>query len=1070
MVSNQQRLEAAEGHVSGQANKPLSNTAHALTSQQVVQELSTDATRGLSSEEAARLLGEYGANDLGKEKGISPIRIFISQIANAMTFILILALAASLAIQAWIEGGVLAFLILMNVVIGTQQDIAAARTIANLNSLSSPTAQVIRDGNSSEVDAATLVPGDIIELRTGDSVPADARLLDCVNLEADEAALTGESVPVRKEPDSVFADGDVGPGDRLNVVYSSTVVTKGRGRAVVFATGMFTEIGAIAAALRAEGGAKRKVQRDENGKASAGAWAKYGLGFSWDYIGKFLGVTVGTPLQRKLSKLFLIIFGIAVVCAIIVLAANEFVSRNDVIIYAITIAVATLPVTLVLVLTIAMAAGAKVMVERNVLVRNMRSLEALGGVTNICSDKTGTLTQGKMVARMAWLPNYGTYTVNVGSEPYNPTEGEIEFSESEPKDLQQGEGNRKVTALEEGAKQSPLLAFLDVANMANLATVWRGEADEGGVEWKAQGEPTEIAIQVLAARFGRNSTVNPSFEKSRWNHLTEFPFDSAIKKMSVMCESSGSGQVSIFTKGAVERIIDSCTELAGVDGAIPMTKETKNQILSNMESLARRGFRVLAMANRATVMSLDQFKAITGDLNREEYERDLTFLGLVGIYDPPRPETRPSVLKCHQAGIGVHMLTGDHPETAKTIATEVGILPKRPELLRRDIADSIAMTAAEFDKLTDDEIDRLPELPLVVARCAPSTKVRMIDALHRRGRFVAMTGDGVNDSPSLHRADIGIAMGLNGSDVAKSASDIILSDDNFASILNAVEEGRRIFDNIQKFMLHVLALNVGFVIALLVGLVYKDGENISIFQVTPIEILFMLLVAGAFTETGLAFETASPDILNRPPQSLKAGVFTPEFIVDLLVYGALLAVSIVAAFIAVQFGFFNGGFGRECNLSYSDSCEQVFRARSTCFITMMWTFLFFAWELIDSRRSFFDGIFSNTKAWGNRLWKNKFLFWSVFGGFIICIPTLYIPVLNHDVFLHTGIDQEWGVVFAVTIFFVLAAEGYKWGKRTFLRRRNLMARRGEDLDEENLEARAFQKYYDSSENSSESEK
>jgi potassium/sodium efflux P-type ATPase len=293
-----------------------------------------------------------------------------------------LALAASLAIEAWIEGGVLFFLIMMNVVIGTYQDIQAAKTIASLNSLNSPSAQVFRGGSSQEVEANTIVPGDIIELRTGDVVPADARLIDCVNLEADEAALTGESIPVRKEPDAVFDDDDVGPGDRLNVVFSSTVITKGRGRAVVFSTGMFTEIGAIAAALRAEGGAKRRVQKDENGKASTTAYAKYGLGFAWDYIGKFLGVTVGTPLQKKLSKLFLIIFGIAVVCAIIVLAANDFVSRNDVIIYAITIAVATLPVTLILVLTIAMAAGAKVMVERNVLVRNMRSLEALGGVTS----------------------------------------------------------------------------------------------------------------------------------------------------------------------------------------------------------------------------------------------------------------------------------------------------------------------------------------------------------------------------------------------------------------------------------------------------------------------------------------------------------------------------------------------------------------------------------------------------------------------------------------------------------------------------------------------------------------
>ena len=299
-----------------------------------------------------------------------------------------------------------------------------------------------------------------------------------------------------------------------------------------------------------------------------------------------------------------------------------------------------------------------------------------------------------------------------------------------------------------------------------------------------------------------------------------------------------------------------------------MSDAVKSGILANMEALARRGLRVLALASRTSPRVVNSEEARDGTLKREDFEKELVFRGLVGIYDPPRPESRPSVFKCHQAGIGVHMLTGDHPETARTIAAEVGILPRRMDLVRADVAQGIVMTAHDFDRLTDEQIDRLPQLPLVVARCAPSTKVRMIDALHRRGRYVAMTGDGVNDSPSLHRADVGIAMGLCGSDVAKSASDIVLSDDNFASILNAVEEGRRIFDNVQKFMLHVLALNVGFVITLLIGLAYKDAEGVSIFQITPVEILFMLLVGGAFTETGLGYESASPDILNRPPQSV----------------------------------------------------------------------------------------------------------------------------------------------------------------------------------------------------------
>ena len=697
-----------------------------------------------------------------------------------------------------------------------------------------------------------------------------------------------------------------------------------------------------------------------------------------------------------------------------------------------------------------------------------------------------------MVTRMIWLPGHGTYTMGVTSEPYNPEAGEVEFTQAAVRHIDEEKPGVKVSAVEEASHPS-VSQFLAVANLANLATVKRvcdekdSDSSSSGTHWQAQGDPTEVAIQVFAARFGRNRDIQPSFDDSEWSQLVEFPFDSGVKKMSVLCQNKNSGDVHVFTKGAVERVIDSCAEMPGVDGSpVNFTEDAKTDVISNMEALARRGLRVLAFASRRSARPVADEEARQGTLKREDFETELVFRGLIGIYDPPRPESRPSVFKCHQAGIGVHMLTGDHPETARTIAKEVGILPSRMELLRRDVAEGIVMTAAEFDRLTDDQVDQLPELPLVVARCAPSTKVRMIDALHRRGRYVAMTGDGVNDSPSLHRADIGIAMGLAGSDVAKSASDIVLSDDNFASILNAVEEGRRIFDNIQKFMLHVLAANIGFVTTLLIGLGYKDASGVSIFQVTPVEILFMLLVAGTFTETGLGFESASPDILRRPPQSvcppilqiyrkdllllfsftdnfyqLKRGVFTTEFLADIGAYGFCMAVSLITAFVSVQFGLFDGYFGRDCNIKWSDSCNGVFRARSTCYTSMMWIFLFFAWELVDSRRSFFDGMISDTRAWASRLWRNPFLFWSCVLGFFSVFPTLYIPTINHVVFLHTGIDKEWGIVFACTILFMAGAESWKWAKRVYLRRNNLMMRKSDGLGEEDLEARVFQRFYES---------
>lgn len=469
-----------------------------------------------------------------------------------------------------------------------------------------------------------------------------------------------------------------------------------------------------------------------------------------------------------------------------------------------------------------------------------------------------------MIVKKAWIPGRGTYSVGAANEPLNPTKGALSLKKRQPKDLdfqnKEAEGSPIDNISELVSKDTLLREYLKVASLANLAHVSQNEG-----EWHGRGDPTEVAIQVFASRFNWNRIGLSSGPEARWHQVAEFPFDSDVKKMSTVFVDREAQKQWLFTKGAVERVLTSCTQYATDDGLLEFTEQAKADVLLNMEAMARLGLRVLALASRTDFRHIDESEA---EFDRGQFEQDLIFRGLIGLYDPPRPESAPSVAKCHEAGISVHMLTGDHPETARAIALEVGILPRKMSQIANDVAKTMVMAASDFDKLTDAEIDNLPLLPLVVARCAPQTKVRMIDALHRRKRFVAMTGDGVNDSPSLKQSDVGIAMGMAGSDVAKEASDIVLTDDNFASILNAVEEGRRMFDNIQKFILHVLAENIAQACTLLIGLAFKDSTGLSVFPLAPVEILWIIMVTSGMPDMGLGFEIAAPDIMQRPPQNV----------------------------------------------------------------------------------------------------------------------------------------------------------------------------------------------------------
>ncbi|GAB1217823.1 hypothetical protein ATERTT37_007066 [Aspergillus terreus] len=1022
--------------IPGSGAAPLREPAHTLPYDVVIRELNTHLDDGLSEDEARRRLQQYGPNKLDEGEGVSVVKILVRQVANAMMLVLILAMAVSFGIESWIEGGVIGFVILLNIVVGFFQEFEAEKTMESLHSLSSPTGTVSRGGQTYSIPSADIVPGDMVELRTGDTVPADLRLVEAVNFETDEALLTGESLPVQKEHDSTFKE-DTGPGDRLNIAYSSSTVTRGRARGVVISTGMSTEIGSIAAALRASNSKKRPVKRGPNGETKKRwylqAWTLTGT----DAVGRFLGVNVGTPLQRKLSKLAILLFGVAVLFAIIVMAVNLFSSKTEVILYAVGTGLSMIPACLVVVLTITMAVGTKRMVERNVIVRKLDSLEALGAVTDICSDKTGTLTQGKMVVKKAWIPSKGTYSVGTSNEPFNPTVGDVTFTPVSPMQFdEEKEGPAAENVEELVAGNRRLEDFLDVASMANLSHVYK--SDDG--DWHARGEPTEIAIEVFASRFNWNRDRWTKGDGAVWHQRAEFPFDSTVKKMSVIFSkmTGNEERTMVFTKGAVERIVDACTSVIWDQDsatAVPMTEEHRSQIFENMEELAKLGLRVLALAHRP----YDEASRFLedSDINREEVEKDLCFLGLIGLYDPPRPETAGAIQACYRAGIVVHMVTGDHPGTAKAIAQQVGIIPADLSQVAADVSDAMVMTAGQFDKLTDDEVDALPTLPLVIARCAPQTKVRMIDALHRRGRFAAMTGDGVNDSPSLKHADVGIAMGQAGSDVAKDASDIILTDDNFASILNAVEEGRRIFDNIQKFVLHLLSENIAQACTLLIGLAFQDKNGQSVFPLSPVEIIWIIMITSGLPDMGLGMEVAAPDIMDRPPQS-KAGIFTWEVMVDILVYGLWTAALCLAAFSIRMWGFGDGNLGRDCNARYSEECDLVFRARATTFVCLTWFALFLAWEMVNMRRSFFRMQPKSKKyftQWMHDVWRNKFLFWSIMVGWITAFPVIYIPVINHDVFKHTGITWEWGIVFVEAVLFFAGVEAWKFAKRLFFRAR-----------------------------------
>ncbi|KAH8731817.1 sodium P-type ATPase-like protein [Phaeosphaeriaceae sp. PMI808] len=1030
---------------------PTLHAPHTLSFKEVAEKLRVDVNHGLSNAEAESRLQLYGPNKVKGAEGLSLWKILMRQISNSLTFVLIIVMALSFGIDDYIEGAVITAVICLNIVVGFWQDYQAEKTIESLKKLTAPEATITRNGVSDiKLKAVDLVPGDIVQLTVGGIVPADLRLIDGINAFTNEAFLTGESIPVEKTPEKKFDDPELGTGDRTNLAFSGSEMTSGRCRGIVVATGMETEVGKIAVMLR-----QKKDHKERQESIFMQLYRRFVSG-----VRTILGL-VGTPLQITLSKFALLLFGLAILLAIIVFSASKWKVGGEVLIYGICVAVAVIPESLIAVLTITIAVGGKAMAKANVITRVQSAIEAVGGVTNICSDKTGTLTQGRMVSKKAIIPGAGTITVGDITDPFNPFSGTVSL-----------DGEQIVA---DSHVPSPVLArFLRTIALCNNSKVQpsydlpndapSGEKGEKGilsrtvsddgrdadastiesfsrpptaifqspsaVPWKAHGEPTEIALHVLASRFNMGKQEILSTHKI---HLaTEFSFDSTVKKMSVVYKDENTNALDVYTKGATEFMLP----------VLNISEQERNEIIQSAESMANEGLRVLCIAHKTLPAGSDYSV-------REQVEANLNFIGLVAIYDPPRLETKGAVRECKVAGITVHMLTGDHPGTARAIAKDVDIIDERTPA-------SAVMIARDFDQMTEDQIDAMETLPLVIARCSPKTKVKMVQALHRRGRFCVMTGDGVNDSPALKQANVGMAMGT-GSDVAKDAAEMVLTDDNFASIVKAVEEGRRLFDNIQKFLMHLLISNIAQVILLLIGLAFKDQDNHSVFPLSPIEILWVNLITSSFLAIGLGLEESQEDSMLRPPRDVKAGVFSKELITDKFIYGFFMGALCLFSFAIVAYvGPGGGNLGSGCNESFNETCDVVFRARATTYATITLLLLATAWEVKHFARSLFN-MYPNTDLGVHKslsvfptLWRNRFLFFAVMAGLIAMFPIVYIPFINEKVFKHHAITWEWGVSFGAVVIYISAIETWKMIKR----RMGIWSGAQRTISREDAEARA----------------
>jgi Ca2+-transporting ATPase len=912
------------------------DSPHASDVDALVSLLRSDRARGLSAAEASERLTKLGPNELAESPPVPAWKKLVGQFKELVIWILIVAAVISGAVGEWVDTAAILAIVLLNGIIGFLQEEKAERALAALQKLSAPMAKVIRDGTLQSVAARDLVPGDRIELEAGDNISADARLIEAFSFRVQEAALTGESVPVDKDPSGVLSKS-APIGDRRNMAYMGTVAASGKASAVVTGTAMNTELGHIAGLLN-------RYEAEP------------------------------TPLQRRLAELgrVLVVVCLLIVGIIFVLELVRGGKVLEVFLTSVSLAVAAVPEGMPAVVTMALAVGLQRMVKRNALIRKLPSVETLGSVTMICSDKTGTLTRNEMTVREVMAGGKRYEISGVGYAPRG------EFRRA-GKTSSNGSADPAEQPVTDPRQEPDLRQTLIIAARCNNASMEK--RGDGGESWQVIGDPTEGALLVLALKAGITR------ESDGLSVVHEIPFDSERKAMSVIVRAKD-GKTVMYSKGAPEVILTKCASEQRDGNAVPLSDNRRNEIMQTASEMASRALRVLALAYREQPHS-----------KSDEYqEKDLVFSGLAGMIDPPRDEAKDAVLMCRTAGIRPIMITGDHPETALAIARELNVAT----------GDDRVVTGQELDSTSDDDLTRQVGGISVYARVSAEHKLRVVKAWKSHGQIVAMTGDGVNDAPAVKAADIGIAMGVTGTDVTKEASDMVLTDDNFASIVNAVEEGRGIFDNIQKFVHYLLSCNTGEVLFMFFAALI--GWPVPLL---PIHILWINLVTDGLPALALGMEPPERDIMRRPPRPPREPVITWRRGLLILINGCLVA--IVAAI----------GFG----IDYRAHPDDIGHARTVAFCIMAFSQLFLSFSCRSHHYTMPQlGLFTNL-----------YLIGAVVISGLLQLSVVTLPFAKRIFETETHPEWRWEMVFLLSLTPVTIIEVFKLARAFYGRFFNQLA-------------------------------